>query len=1029
MVKSKKIYNIPNILCQNVITGHDSPIEAIILQEGKIFSGSRLGIIKIWDLYTGSNIKTLTGHIGTINSLAIKDNLLVSGGTDKTVRIWNIHSGECIKTLEGHTMAVLSVSIQGNVIASGSDDSTIIIWDKNTGEIRRTLNGHSRSVSDVKLYGDKLYSVSWDHYLQIWDLNTGESLNKYEEHFDAINRMAISDEYVITGDQTGYINIWDRTKELLVHHIKPHRLAVMGLKIDKNYLYSTSKDRTVKITDINTGICVKKLEGHRDATVGVDKSDNFLVSSSADKMIRVWNDFSLHSIHTLKAHEGIILGTKSHGNTLISAGVDNVLKVWDIKEGILLKTINLEVDSWIWGLAFDGHRIIASGDDGVYRLYDLNTGAKIQEFRGHVGKVYRTEMKGNRLITSGWDNTSRVWDIDSGECIHILKGHTYAVYSSVITEDEHYITGSSDGTIRIWDNNGNQVNMIEYHQDEVFHLETQGDLVVSASGDGVCGVFNYKTGETVALFDDHTDQVWTVLIHNNLVITGSADNTIKIWSLDTKECLDTLEGHEDNVKDLAISGHYLVSGALDSYIRIWDIRKYLDDKQETDEQISIDLDVLASQIQMARTYDMIPKELGDPGLTRILYGLNPLSPDTVGQHEKFVLALKEFAKSWYNLGKIGYAPWLSAIPRGIENGSIPMDDNETLDIILQEFMNGFRENGDLFWMGLLRRYGNRLESLLPEKWSFTLDFSGQGPSPLDGYEWHRLGSRLNTVELDDREETALIFRLTFQKINEWILPLIKAFEIQIKDDRGDVSYMNFSNFHPDINGNWYSTAMFKIDAGYKMEPNAMLFFTDINVIYESMLAPSFQGTNVLKELSIIRRENENLTAKVDVLQQQLVILSENISSCDFGEILPKKKKIEKTILPGYQLKNMYTSPKAKKIFQRIEGKYQEPAVGTLKVKIGQKFNKYLEHIQPKFILFTSATSITSAILLILLYISGFTGLDLLGNEFEISNEVSIPIIEIVLYILIYGFLIFILITSTFSWLKYQVMKQRRKNFE
>ncbi len=1026
MASSKKIYQIPNILCRNVLIGHSTPVEVVLIRDNYIISASRLGKIKIWDLCTGDNIKTLKGHTGTINTLDYYDGKIYSGSNDNTIRIWDMETGNCLKIFQGHTAAVLSVSVSANIMASGSDDGTIRIWNVESEKVLHILSEHTRSVSGVKIVGNKLFSVSWDHFLRIWDLDSGDCLGAYEEHFDAISALDVSNQFIVTADQTGYINIWDRENLELLHHLKQHRLAVMGLKIDQNYLYSTSKDKTILIIDVFTGICVKKLEGHSDATVGIDKEANYIVSTSADKTIRIWDDFSLHSHYSIQAHDGIILGTKTQGNTLVSVGTDNVLKIWDVKKGSLIKTIELDKKSWVWGLAFDNDRILASSDKGIYTLYDLETGEKLQELKGHQGKVYRTMIRGNQAITSGWDNMARVWDLTTGQCTHILKGHTYAIYSSVISEDGDFITGSSDGTIRVWDSTGKEKRIINYHQDEIFHLEIEGETLVSASGDGICGVFNYKTGEILAEFDDHTDQVWTVLIHKGLVITGSADKTIKIWDLTTKECLDTLEGHTAGVKDLAISGDFLVSGAFESTIRIWDIRKYLDKKLGIDERITQDLDTLVAQIQVARTYDMVPSDLGDPGLIRILYGMKPLTPDTTYEHEKLVMVLKESAQTWHNLGRLGFAPWLSDIPRGIKAGSIPLEEGETLDIVIQEFMNGFRENGDLFWMGLLRRFGNKIESLLPDKWTFSLDFSGQGPNPMEGFEWHRLGAKLNKVELEEREETALVFRLTLRNVNEWILPLVKAFEIQVKDDRGDVSYMNFSNFLPDDEGNWFSIAMFKIDSGYKMEPNAILYFTDINVIYESLLAPSFQGTNILKQLSIIRRENADLNTKIDTLQQQFLLLSEEFATTDLGEVLPKTnmRMIQKTVLPGYQILNIYTSPKAKDIFKQIEKQYQEPAIGTLIIQIGEVFNKFLEYIQPKFILFTSVTSIAAAVMAILLYLQGIININLLERSLDIAGN-NVPLFEIILYFTIYAVLILILVISIVSWFKYQLKKRKR----
>ena len=58
-------------------------------------------------------------------------NTLASGGRDDTVRLWDVATGENIKTLRGHWNDVNSVvfSPDGKTLASGSDDNTIRFWD------------------------------------------------------------------------------------------------------------------------------------------------------------------------------------------------------------------------------------------------------------------------------------------------------------------------------------------------------------------------------------------------------------------------------------------------------------------------------------------------------------------------------------------------------------------------------------------------------------------------------------------------------------------------------------------------------------------------------------------------------------------------------------------------------------------------------------------------------------------------------------------------------------------------------------
>ena len=57
----------------------------------RIASGSRDKTVKIWDAYTGNNIKTLTGHIYSVKSVCYSSDgqRIASGSEDKTIKIWD----------------------------------------------------------------------------------------------------------------------------------------------------------------------------------------------------------------------------------------------------------------------------------------------------------------------------------------------------------------------------------------------------------------------------------------------------------------------------------------------------------------------------------------------------------------------------------------------------------------------------------------------------------------------------------------------------------------------------------------------------------------------------------------------------------------------------------------------------------------------------------------------------------------------------------------------------------------------------
>ncbi len=74
--------------------------------------GTRLivaGSIGIWfyDAETNEPQDLLTGHTSTVNSIALSPDgeTLASASSDNTIRLWNINTGSHLRTLTGHTSA------------------------------------------------------------------------------------------------------------------------------------------------------------------------------------------------------------------------------------------------------------------------------------------------------------------------------------------------------------------------------------------------------------------------------------------------------------------------------------------------------------------------------------------------------------------------------------------------------------------------------------------------------------------------------------------------------------------------------------------------------------------------------------------------------------------------------------------------------------------------------------------------------------------------------------------------------------
>ena len=77
-------------------------------------------------------------------------------------------------------------------------------------------------------------------------------------------------------------------------------------------------------------------------------------------------------------------------------------------------------------------------------------GNPMMVFEGHEGAVNSlSQATPEELVSGSWDGTARIWDTATGKVKYTLEGHTHAV--SVLTLPNGInITGSQDKTIRIW---------------------------------------------------------------------------------------------------------------------------------------------------------------------------------------------------------------------------------------------------------------------------------------------------------------------------------------------------------------------------------------------------------------------------------------------------------------------------------------------------------------------------------------------------------------------------------------------------
>ncbi len=288
---------------------------------------------------------TLKQHKGKVASVAINTDsqIIASGSYDGTIKLFQLSTGREIRTLTGHSGAVSCVVFNpdGKTLASGSADRTIKLWQISTGKLVQTfggwLSGHRDTVLSVAISPDKkkLISGGADKTIKIWQINTGKELSDLTGYSAQVLSVAISSNgrFFVGGGMEKALRIRRLTNGKLIRSVKG-KSGVLSVAIspDNQTIATGSFDCHIHLWKVETGEQICTLRGHLDrvGAVAFSPDGQQLISGSWSKYIKVWDLRKGEEMYTLKGHsdEVMSLTYSPDGKTIVSGGADSTIKIW-----------------------------------------------------------------------------------------------------------------------------------------------------------------------------------------------------------------------------------------------------------------------------------------------------------------------------------------------------------------------------------------------------------------------------------------------------------------------------------------------------------------------------------------------------------------------------------------------------------------------------------------------------------------------------------------------------------------------------
>lgn len=579
-----------------ITTGHAEFLSAIGYDPTGtlIATGSLDKTIKIWDVSSNMEIRTLGGNDGRISMVQFHPTkkLLLSKDDDYQVKLWDLNNGKEIWKVKGYSYAKdatffddgtsigyvgedynyhivnyttnqelrkfpLGLVMKTGVVPGGKKvvvldvNKTLHVFDAATGSETTTISSEQVPMTDLVVSPDGKYlAIGFtDHVIRIYDLNAGSEYTKIKSHTNVLIDLAF------TSDSKTLLSLsHDRTIKGFQLKSKKESFSIatdiMGAQCLGTHpieeVFITGSDYKMKVYNSTSGKLLNTIEAHAKPVINLtyDNRGKYLASTHNDINIKIWD---LEQNKLDKVLQGFFpVSFSNDGRHLISSGNNLKLWIWDMVTGEKIKELDAE-NELVQSICFshNGKYVAAVGYLGLIRLWDIESGKIIKKFTGHVGGVATISFSPDDklMATGGNDATVRVWDVGAGKEIKKLEDHTVLVSEVSFSPDgKRLVSGGWDSKIRIWntetwalektlEGHKNKVNSVEFNSDGTLIASAAGNSTV-AEADNSIKIWDVASGTEKCTMTGHTHEI-TKLIYeseSDLAVSGSRDASIRVWN-------------------------------------------------------------------------------------------------------------------------------------------------------------------------------------------------------------------------------------------------------------------------------------------------------------------------------------------------------------------------------------------------------------------------------------------------------------------------------------------------------------------
>lgn len=299
-------------------------------------------------------------------------------------------------------------------------------------------------------------------------------------------------------------------------HAHSKDVTAIAFNHSGNNIVAVSNGGEVSVWEAATGSKILAWKGHERAisSTSFSPGDQFIVTTSFDKTARLWNS-KTGSLVAVLEHKGNVRHAtfNSTGSRLLTIADDQRVRIWTINDRIdqipqkasaTLEHRNLPTGAWF---SPDGENVLtASMGEDIARVWNGVSGKEVAILKGHAAEIKSASFSidGARIATGSSDGTVRIWQQDGQTWNQIaeLAGHRGSVWAVLFrNEDSRLFTAGKDGYCRLWKQSDEmshgsekwiEVSTIKASDQDLTaaSMSMDGDRIVTASDDGVARLWS-----------------------------------------------------------------------------------------------------------------------------------------------------------------------------------------------------------------------------------------------------------------------------------------------------------------------------------------------------------------------------------------------------------------------------------------------------------------------------------------------------------------------------------------------------------